>query len=115
MPQGVIEEAVERLRAEGLRVSSLHLRFIQPLPPGIGEILRRFRRVMTVEGTWGDRLEDSLIDGDSRRYTPLAMLLRSRYLVDVDCWSEVKGQAIKPATIRRVLAERLKKQGTGPA
>ncbi len=30
------------------KVSSLHLRFIQPLPSGIGEILRRFRKVIAV-------------------------------------------------------------------
>ena len=32
--KGAIEEAVERLRAEGLRVSSLHLRFLQPMAAG---------------------------------------------------------------------------------
>ena len=105
--KGVIEEAVDRLRADGLKVSSLNLRFIQPMPSGIGEILKRFRQVMTVEGTWGDRLEDSLIDGDSRRYTPLAMLLRSRYLVDVDCWSEARGQPIKPGTVCQVVRTKL--------
>ena len=35
------------------------------------------------------------------------MLLRARYLVDVDCWSEVRGQPIKPGAIRRVLLEKL--------
>ena len=42
--KGVIEEAVERLRDEGLKVSSLHLTFIQPMPSGIREILKRFKR-----------------------------------------------------------------------
>ena len=42
--KGAIEEAVERLRAEGLKVSSLHLTFIQPMPSGIREILKRFSR-----------------------------------------------------------------------
>jgi 2-oxoglutarate/2-oxoacid ferredoxin oxidoreductase subunit alpha len=27
------------------------------------------------------------------------MLLRARYLVDVDCWSEVRGQPIKPGSV----------------
>ena len=57
---------------------------------------------MTIEGNWCDRPEDALIDEDNRRYSALAMLLRSRYLVDVDCWSEVRGQPIKPGTICRV-------------
>ena len=105
--KGVIEESVERLRAEGAKVSSLHLRFIQPLPSGIGEILRRFGKVIAIEGTWGDRLEDGLIDADNRRYTPLAMMLRSRYLVDVDCWSEARGQPIKPGNVVKALRAKL--------
>jgi 2-oxoglutarate/2-oxoacid ferredoxin oxidoreductase subunit alpha len=107
--KGTIEEAVERLRADGCRVSSAHLRFLQPLPPGIKEIMARFKRVMTVEGNWCDRLEDPIINESNRRLSALAMLLRSRYLVDVDCWSEVRGQTIKPATLCRVLREQLEK------
>lgn len=107
--KGAIEEAVDALRAEGHQVSSLHLRFLQPLPGGIKDILQRFKRVMTVEGNWCDHPEDELIDDSNRRYAALAMLLRARYLVDIDCWSEVKGQPIKPGTIRRVLAEKLRK------
>ena len=105
--QGTIEEAVDSLRAEGHRVSSLHLRFIQPLPSGLAAIMRRFRKVVTIEGNWCDRPGDDLIDADNRRYSALAMLLRARTLVDVDCWSEVRGQPIKPSTIRGVLLARL--------
>ena len=42
---------------------------------------------MTIESNWSDRPEDEIIDEDNRRYSALAMMLRSRYLVDVDCWS----------------------------
>ncbi|MDH4095929.1 MAG: 2-oxoacid:acceptor oxidoreductase subunit alpha [Betaproteobacteria bacterium] len=106
--QGAIEEAVAGLRAEGHNVSSLHLRFLQPLPGGLKQVMQRFRRVMTIEGNWSDRPEDALIDEDNRRYSALALLLRARTLVDVDCWSEVRGQPIKPGTIRRVLLDALK-------
>jgi len=105
--KGVIEEAVGRLRDEGRRVSSLHLTFIQPLPSGIGEILRRFKRVMTIEDNWSDRQDDELIDADNRRYSALAMMLRSRYLVDVDCWSQSRGQPIKPGTVVAMLRGKL--------
>lgn len=97
--KGVIEEAVLRLRDEGLRVSSLHLRFLQPLPPGIKDIMQRFDQVLAVECSWSDRPEDELVDEENRRYSPLATVLRSRYLVDVDCWSEARGQPIKPASV----------------
>jgi len=106
--RGVIEEAVERLRAEGCKVSSLHLRFIQPMPSGIREILQRFGRVMTVEGAWSDNLEDELIDADNRRYAPLAMMLRARFLVDIDCWTETRGQPIKPGSVVNAMRARLK-------
>ncbi len=105
--KGVIEEAVERLRAEGLKVSSVHLRFIQPMPSGMKQIMQRFGKVMTVEGTWSDRPDDTLIDEDNRRYAPLAMLLRSRYLVDVDCWSEARGQPIKPGIVCNAIRAKL--------
>jgi 2-oxoglutarate ferredoxin oxidoreductase subunit alpha len=106
--KGIIEEAVEMVRAEGLKVSSMHLRFLQPLPGGIKEIMQRFKKVITIEGNWSDRPEDEIIDENNRRYSALAMLLRSRYLVDVDCWSEVKGQAIKPSIAARVIRAKLK-------
>ena len=44
--KGAIEETVETLNAEGLKVSSMHLRFLQPLPPGIKEAMQRFKQVM---------------------------------------------------------------------
>jgi 2-oxoglutarate ferredoxin oxidoreductase subunit alpha len=86
----------------------MHLKFLQPLPPGIGEAMKRFKQVITIEANWCDRPGDELIDETNRRYSALAMLLRARYLVDVDCWSEVKGQPIKPSSIARVITEKLK-------
>ncbi|MBE0613372.1 MAG: 2-oxoacid:acceptor oxidoreductase subunit alpha [Burkholderiales bacterium] len=107
--KGAIEEAVEMLRAEGKKVSSLHLQFLQPMAPGIKEILQGFKKVMTVESNWSDRPDDKIIDESNRRYSSMAILLRSRFLIDIDCFSEVKGQPIKPGTIRRVMLEKLKK------
>ncbi len=107
--KGAIEEAVELLRAEGKKVASVNLRFLQPMQPGIKEIMQRYRKVMTIETNWSDSMEDEIIDETNRRYSALAILLRSRYLVDVDCWTEVKGQPIKPSTIRSVLLAQMEK------
>ena len=75
---------------------------------GIKDILKRFKKVMTVEGTWADRPdEDEVIDQENRRYAPLAMMLRARTLVDVDCWTEAKGQPIKPAQVVQALRAKL--------
>jgi 2-oxoglutarate/2-oxoacid ferredoxin oxidoreductase subunit alpha len=105
--KGAIEEAVAKLRAAGRKVSSLHLTFLQPMAPGVKEIVQGFRKVMTIEGNWSDRPNDEIIDEANRRHSALAILLRSRYLIDVDSWSEVRGQPIKPATIENVILEKL--------
>ena len=107
--KGAIEEAVDTLRGEGKKVSSIHLRFLQLMQLDIKEIMQRFKQVMTVETNWSDSPDDEIIDESNRRYSSLAILLRSRYLVDVDCWTEVKGQPVKPGTIRQVLLAKLKK------
>jgi len=105
--KGAIEEAVARLRSEGHKVSSTHLQFLQPMQPGIKEILQGFRKVITVEGNWADDPRDPLIDESNRRYSALAMLLRARFLVDVDCWTEVRGRPIKPGTVYQAMRGRL--------
>ena len=110
--QGLIEESVQRLRDEGLRVSALQIRFIQPLPSGLKEIFKRFKKVMTIEATWADRpAEDELIDEENRRYAPLAMMLRARTLVDIDCWTEARGQPIKPGNVVKALRAKLNEKG----
>jgi 2-oxoglutarate ferredoxin oxidoreductase subunit alpha len=65
---------------------------------------------MTIESNRCDRPEDAIIDETNRRYSAVAMMLRARYLVDVDCWSEVKGQSIKPGTIYRVIHAKLREK-----
>jgi 2-oxoglutarate ferredoxin oxidoreductase subunit alpha len=105
--RGALEEAVDGLQADGHAVSTLHLTVLQPLPPGIKPIMQRFRHVMTIEGNWCDQPQDELIDESNRRFSALAMLLRARYLIDIDCWCEVKGQPIKPAVIRAVALDKL--------
>jgi 2-oxoglutarate ferredoxin oxidoreductase subunit alpha len=104
---GAIEEAVETLRANGHRVSSLHLKFLQPMASGIGDVLRRFERVLAVENNWSDPLDDDLIGDENRRYSNLAWLLRARCLVDIDCWGEVRGQPLKPGAIVEAALARL--------
>ena len=45
---------VDIARAEGKKVSSLHLRFLSPLEPGLKEIFSKFRKVKTVELNYSD-------------------------------------------------------------
>ncbi len=101
--KGAIEEAVSRCREDGMRVSSLHIKFLQPMASGIKEIMQKFEKVMTVEINYSDSFDDELITEDNRRYSNLAWLLRARYLLDIDCWSNVHGQPIKPGAIETMI------------
>ena len=105
--KGAIEEAVQRARADGLKVSSLHIKFLQPMASGIKELLHRFKSVVTVEINFSDNPDREMVTEDNRRYSSLAWILRARYLVDVDCWSNVHGHPMKPAAIEKMIRERM--------
>lgn len=104
---GAIVEAVDKARAEGYKVSSLHLRFLSPLEPGIKKIFSRFKQIFTVEINYSDDADASLINSETRRYTQLAILLRTQTLIDVDCWSNVHGQPMQPGIIYEELTRRI--------
>ncbi len=67
--EGPIKEAVDRARASGDSVSSIHLRHISPLPPGLENIFSGFHHVFVVE------MNDEGIYGTGQ----LGSLLRARY------------------------------------
>ena len=74
---GPIGEACRRARGMGYRVAHVHVRHLNPLPRNLGDILRRYRTVVAPEMNTGQ----------------LAMLVRSRYLVDVVSWTSIGGVA----------------------
>jgi 2-oxoglutarate ferredoxin oxidoreductase subunit alpha len=110
--KGAIEEAVDRARAEGLEVSSMHLRFLSPLEPGLTEIFARFERVMTVEINYSDDIGDPYVTEENRRRGQLSLLLRSATLVDVDCWTRVPGEPLRPGSILDAIRGRVPQGGT---
>jgi 2-oxoglutarate ferredoxin oxidoreductase subunit alpha len=112
--KGAIEEAVERARAEGLSVSSLHLRFLSPLEPGLKEIFGRFRRVMTVEINYSDPPGEPFITDENRRRGQLCWLLRAHTLVDVDCWTRVLGEPLRPGAILNAIRAKLRGDDAPP-
>jgi 2-oxoglutarate ferredoxin oxidoreductase subunit alpha len=97
--QGAIEEAVDRAREEGMKVSTTQLTFMSPLEPGLKDIFNRFKKVMTVEINYSDTVGDPYITEESRRYGQLAWLLRAQTLVDIDCWTSCPGQPLRPNDI----------------
>jgi 2-oxoglutarate/2-oxoacid ferredoxin oxidoreductase subunit alpha len=104
--KGAIEEAVDRARAEGLRVSSTHLTFLSPLQPGLGALFRRYDQVMTVEINYSDEPDAPFVDEENRRRGQLSWLLRAHTLVDVDCWTRVYGEPLRPGDILKGIRSR---------
>ncbi len=76
---GPIGAGCRRVRALGHSVASAHLRHLNPLPANLGEVLRRYRTVLVPEMNLGQ----------------LALLLRGRYLVDVQSYTKVAGLPFK--------------------
>jgi 2-oxoglutarate ferredoxin oxidoreductase subunit alpha len=105
--KGAIEEAVARARKEGLSVSSTHLTFLSPMQPGLKEIFGRFEKVMTVEINYSDIPGDPYMTPENRRYGQLAMMLRAQTLVDVDCWTRVIGEPLRPGKILQAIRQHM--------
>jgi 2-oxoglutarate ferredoxin oxidoreductase subunit alpha len=74
---GPIGEACRRARRAGINVAHAHLRHLNPFPGNLGEVLRRYPNVVAPEMNLGQ----------------LALLLRGRYLVDVQSVTKVEGMA----------------------
>ncbi|MDF3338038.1 2-oxoacid:acceptor oxidoreductase subunit alpha [Mycolicibacterium septicum] len=74
---GPIGEACRRARRKGIKVAQAHLRHLNPFPANLGEVLRRYPNVVVPEMNLGQ----------------LALLLRGKYLVDVQSVTKVEGMA----------------------
>ena len=104
---GAIEEAVDTLRADGHKISTVHLRFMAPLEPGLKEMFSKYKKVMTIEINYSDDLNAPLITPENRRYAQLANVLRAQFAIDIDCWSVVYGHPLQPGMLINELTRRL--------
>ena len=80
---GAIRTAVEMLREEGKSVSHVQLRYINPLPKNLGDVLLRYKKIIVPELNMGQ----------------LNSILRSKYLVDSIGLNKIKG---KPFTVDEI-------------
>jgi 2-oxoglutarate ferredoxin oxidoreductase subunit alpha len=88
---GPIAAAVRLLRNQGHRVARAHLRHLNPFPRNLGDVLRRYDRVVLPEMNLGQ----------------LAMLLRARYLVDVHSHTAVRGLPFRSVELANAIAGQL--------
>lgn len=84
---GPIGEACRRARRKGTKVAHAHLRYLNPFPANLGEVLRRYPKVVAPEMNLGQ----------------LALLLRGRYLVDIQPVTKVQGVSFLADEIGRVI------------
>ncbi|MGA9117241.1 MAG: 2-oxoacid:acceptor oxidoreductase subunit alpha [Bacteroidota bacterium] len=87
---GTIRTAVASARTKGVSASHMHLRYLNPFPSNVGEILGRFRRILVPEINAGQ----------------LIQLLRSRYLVDAEGFNVVKGLPLRSEEIEAAILTR---------
>ncbi len=104
---GSLHEAVDKARAKGMKVSALHLRFLSPMEPGLKAIFERFQQVVTVEINYSDSTRTPILPGEPRRYAQLASVLRTHTLMDIDCYSNVYGQPLRPGQVYEEIVRRL--------
>ncbi|MFC5905646.1 2-oxoacid:acceptor oxidoreductase subunit alpha [Streptacidiphilus monticola] len=89
---GPIAAGVRRVRTAGGAVAQAHLTNLNPFPANLGDVLRRYRRVLVPEMNLGQ----------------LALLLRAKYLVDARSFTQVSGMPFKAEQLATALTEELK-------
>jgi 2-oxoglutarate ferredoxin oxidoreductase subunit alpha len=82
--EGAMVGAFEQLQREVKRVARAHLRYLNPFPRNLGEVLTRYKRVLIPEMNAGQ----------------LSLLIRGRFLVDAISYSKVQGRPFKVAEIK---------------
>ena len=88
---GSISSAVEKMQREGKSVSAAHLRYLNPFPRNLGEVLAGFETVIVPEMNLGQ----------------LCTMIRAKYLIDAVPFSKVKGRPFQIREIVRKVEEYL--------
>ncbi len=86
---GAIGAGVRRVRNAGGAVAQAHLRHLNPFPPNLADVLRRYDKVLVPEINLGQ----------------LALLLRGRFLVDVISYNQVRGLPFQSAELAGVIED----------
>jgi 2-oxoglutarate ferredoxin oxidoreductase subunit alpha len=86
---GSIKSAVNAVRARGMQVSHCHLRYLNPFPSNLGEILYKFKHVLIPEINNGQ----------------LVKLIRAKYLVPAVGFNVVKGLPLRSEEIEERITE----------
>src|SRR6266478_6593329 len=86
-----VTQAVKEQREKGRKIGHLHLRHLNPLPGNIGEVLKRYKKVLVPELNMGQ----------------LLLLLRAKYLVDAVGLNKIQGRPFKQSELEQKIEEML--------
>jgi len=89
---GPIGAACRQLRNDGLAIAQAHLRHLNPFPANLGDVLKRYAKVVIPEMTLGQ----------------LAQVIRGRYLVDAIPYNKVRGLPFTASELESMLEEVVK-------
>jgi len=88
---GPITAGLQAQRAKGRRIGHVHLRHLNPLPTNLGEVIKRYKKVLVPEMNMGQ----------------LVMVLRAKYLVDAQGFNKIQGKPFKTSEIEQKIEEML--------
>lgn len=88
---GAITQAVKAQRERGRKIGHLHLRYLNPLPSNVGEVLKRYKRVLVPELNMGQ----------------LLWVLRAKFLVDAVGLNKIQGRPFKQTELEQKIEEML--------
>ncbi len=84
---GVVRSAVASAQRAGRSVAHAHLRYLNPFPRNLGDVLKRYRKILVPELNSGQ----------------LALLLRSKLGVEVETYANLSARPLKIAEVRDVI------------
>ncbi|HKM67670.1 MAG TPA: 2-oxoacid:acceptor oxidoreductase subunit alpha [Candidatus Acidoferrum sp.] len=88
---GSVIQAVKEERAKGHKIGHLHLRHLNPLPGNVGDVLKRYKKVLVPELNMGQ----------------LLWILRAKYLVDAVGLNKIQGRPFKQSELEQKIEEML--------
>ena len=86
---GAVLQAVKSQRAKGRKIGHLHIRHLNPLPGNVGEVLKRYKKVLVPELNMGQ----------------LLWMLRAKYLVDAVGLNKIQGRPFKQTELEQKIEE----------
>jgi len=86
---GSVAGAVKAQREKGRKIGHLHLRHLNPLPGNVGEVLKRYKKVLVPELNMGQ----------------LLWMLRAKFLVDAAGLNKIQGRPFKQNELEQKIEE----------